>query len=54
MIISGYTDSRLKDVSTYSKTQPYQVGVKGVIDVTYNTSLIPEAEFVSYIIDDIR
>ena len=54
MIISGYTDSRLKDVSTYSKTQPYQVGVNGVIDVTYNTSLIPEAEFVSYIIDDIR
>lgn len=54
MIISGYTDSRLKDVSTYSKTQPYQVGVNGVIDVIYNTATIPKAEFVSYIIDDIR
>ena len=54
MIISGYTDSRLKDVSTYSKTQPYQIGVNGVIDVTYNTAATPEAVFVSYIIDDIR
>jgi hypothetical protein len=54
MIISGYTDSRLKDVSTYSKTQPYQVGVNGVIDVVYDTSPVPRAKFVSYIIDDIR
>jgi hypothetical protein len=54
MIISGYTDSRLKDVSTYSKTQPYQVGVNGVIVATYSPPPTSKAQFVSYIIDDIR
>jgi hypothetical protein len=45
-IITGYTNSRLSDVRAYSETNPYQVGINNVIEVT--------AEFVRYIIDGIE
>jgi hypothetical protein len=51
MIVSGYTDSRLNEVSTYSKTQPYQIGVNGVTDIFYDDN--NEVSTVFYIIDNI-
>lgn len=51
MMITGFTDSRLSDVQTYDKTQPYIVGYKGVTDIEYDTNNEPSK--VSYTIDDI-
>lgn len=51
MIVSGFTDSRLSDVRTYDKTQPYIVGYKGVTAIEYDTNNEPSK--VNYTIDDI-
>jgi hypothetical protein len=52
MIISGYTDNRLNDIKTYSKTSPYQVGVNGVTNITYTPN--NDIETISYTIDGIN
>lgn len=36
MTITGITDSRLNEVKTYNKNQPYQIGYKGVTNVQYD------------------
>lgn len=38
MILSGYTDSKLAQVRTYDKNQPYQVGYKGVTQINYDSA----------------
>ncbi len=43
--VTGTTKSRLNEVKSYDKINPYKVGVKGVTGVT--------SEYVEYIIDDI-
>lgn len=52
MIVTGFTDSRLSEVRTYDKNQPYQVGYKGVTNVVYdqNNDIVE----VSYTIDNIN
>ena len=52
MIISGYTDSRLLEIQTYEKNQPYQVGYNGVTQVDYNNN--GTVKFIEYIINDIK
>jgi len=46
MLVTGTTSSKLQQVKSYSKTQPYQVGIKGVTEVT--------SEYVIYKIDNIE
>lgn len=36
--ITGLTESRLLEVKTYDKQQPYKIGVNGVTDILYNPS----------------
>lgn len=36
-MITGTTSNRLSEVSRYSKTEPYRIGVNGVTNITYNT-----------------
>jgi hypothetical protein len=43
--VTGYTNNRLDDIKAFSETEPYQVGINGVLEVT--------SEYVRYIIDDI-
>jgi hypothetical protein len=38
MILSGYTDSKLAQVKTYDVNQLYQVGYKGVTQITYGVN----------------
>lgn len=52
MTITGITDSRLNEVKTYDKNQPYQIGYKGVTNVQYNQYNDPE--IVEYTINDIN
>lgn len=52
MIVSGYTDSRLNEIKTYSKTQPYQVGVNGVTQIIYDSN--NEPSIIKYTIDNIN
>lgn len=51
MILSGYTDSKLAQVRTYDKNQPYQVGYKGVTQINYDSA--GEIDEVTYEINDI-
>jgi len=53
MIISGYTESRLNEVKTYDKTQPYQVGINGVTNVIYDNNTPPEPTLIEYTLNDI-
>ena len=52
MILSGYTDDRLSEVKTYSKSQPYQIGYLGVTQLTFNT--FGDLDSVEYVIDGIK
>lgn len=52
MLITGFTDSRLNEVSTYSKTSKYQIGYKGVTNVLYDDENKPT--LVEYIINGIN
>lgn len=36
--ITGFTDSRLLEVKTYDKQQPYKLGVNGVTNIEYNSN----------------
>jgi len=36
-MITGTTSHRLPEISRYSKTEPYRIGVNGVTNITYNT-----------------
>lgn len=46
VLITGLTSSRLNQVKSYDKNQPYKVGVNGVTNITN--------EFIEYTIDDIK
>jgi hypothetical protein len=37
-MITGTTSNRLSEISRYSTTEPYKVGVNGVTNITYNTN----------------
>lgn len=37
MIVTGYTDSKLSQITTYDLKNPYKVGVNGVTDVIFNS-----------------
>jgi hypothetical protein len=52
MIVTGYTDSRLNEVKTYSRTQPYQVGVNGITEIIYDDNNEPSV--IKYTIDNIN
>lgn len=52
MTITGITDSRLFEVKTYDKNQPYQVGYKGVTNIIYDQN--NEPEIIEYTINDIN
>ncbi len=51
MILSGYTDSRLAQIRTYDKSQLYQVGYKGVTQISYDSE--GEIDEVTYEINNI-
>jgi hypothetical protein len=54
-MISGFTSHKLDLVKTYSSTNPYQVGVNGVTNVTYKDQIaLTGITFVSYSIGDIN
>lgn len=54
-MISGITSHKLDLVKTYSSTNPYQVGVNGVTNVTYQDPIaLTGITFVSYSIGDIN
>lgn len=54
MIVTGYTDSKLMEVMTYDRNNPYQVGVNGVIQADYdNTVIPPQPTYVEYVINGI-
>ena len=52
MIVTGFTDSRLLEVKTYDKNQPYQVGYNGVTKVIYDSTNKPTQ--VEYTLDGIN
>lgn len=47
MLVTGTTSSKLPQVKTYNKNNPYQVGVKGVLEVT-NDYVIYEIDNIEY------
>ena len=54
-MIAGITSHKLDLVKTYSSTNPYQVGVNGVTNVTYQDPIaLTGITFVSYSIGDIN
>lgn len=53
-MISGFTSQKLDLVRTYSKTNPYQIGVNGVTNITYNPINLSAITSVSYSIDNIN
>ena len=54
-MISGITSHKLDLVKTYSSTNPYQVGVNGVTNVTYKDQIaLTGITSVSYSIGDIN
>jgi hypothetical protein len=52
-MISGYTSQKLDLVKTYSNTNPYQIGINGVTNVTYNPTNLTAVTSVSYSIGNI-
>jgi len=53
-MISGFTSQKLDLVKTYSITNPYQVGVNGVTNVSYNPTNLTAVTSVSYSIGNIN
>ena len=53
-MITGFTSNKLDLVRTYSLTNPYQIGVKGVTNITYDTTNLTGITSVSYTIEDIN
>lgn len=53
-MISGYTSHKLDLVRTYSLTNPYQIGVNGVTNITYDPISLTGITSVSYTIDSIN
>lgn len=53
-MISGYTSQKLDLVKTYSKTNPYQIGVNGVTNVVYDPISLTAITSVVYSIGDIN
>jgi hypothetical protein len=53
-MITGFTSNKLDLVKTYSLTNPYQIGVKGVTNITYGTTNLTGITSVSYTIDNIN
>ena len=56
MIVTGITDSKLSEVATYNKYYPYQVGINGVIEATYEPAVPPsppKPTFVKYNVNGI-
>lgn len=51
MIVSGFTEDRLNDIKTYSEANPYQVGVNGVTNISYNNN--GDITSIDYSIDGI-
>jgi hypothetical protein len=54
MIISGFTSQKLDLITTYSNTNPYQIGVNGVTNINYNPANLTAITSVSYTIGDIN
>ena len=53
-MISGYTTHKLDLIKTYSVTNPYQIGVNGVTNVTYDPTNLTAVTSVSYSIGNIN
>lgn len=53
-MVSGYTTQKLDLVRTYDDNNPYQVGVNGVTNVTYNPTNLTAITSVSYSIGNIN
>ena len=53
-MITGYTSHKLDLVRTYSLTNPYQIGVNGVTNITYDPTSLTGITSISYTIDNIN
>lgn len=53
-MVSGFTTNKLDEVRTYDNTNPYQVGVNGVTNVTYSPLTLTAITSVSYSIGNIN
>ncbi len=53
-MITGYTSNKLDLVRTYSLTNPYQIGVNGVTNITYDPINLTGIVSISYTIDNIN
>jgi hypothetical protein len=53
-MVTGYTTNKLDIVKTFSRSQPYILGVNGVNNITYSDPInLTGITSVSYIIDDV-
>lgn len=53
-MISGFTSHKLDLIKTYDSTNPYQIGVNGVTNITYNPLTLTAITSVSYSIGNIN
>lgn len=53
-MVSGFTSQKLDLVRTYNINNPYQIGVNGVTNITYNPINLTTITSVSYYIGDIN
>jgi hypothetical protein len=53
-MITGFTSNKLDLVRTYSLTNPYQIGVNGVTNITYDPTNLTGITSVSYTIDSVN
>lgn len=53
-MITGYTSQKLDLIRTYINTTPYQIGVNGVTDITYDPNNPNVITSVSYSIGDVN
>ncbi len=49
MVISGFTDSRLNEVISYDKNNPYIVGLNGVTNVVYTPNVVNSGNTLSQV-----
>lgn len=53
-MITGYTSDKLDLIRTYSFTNPYQIGVNGVTNITYDPNNLTIITSISYTIGSIN
>ena len=53
-MISGFTSDKLDLIRTYSVTNPYQIGINGVTNITYDPTNLTAVTSVAYSIGNIN